>query len=182
MKISNKVAMIIALVVFLVFVLLTAYFKVNPKTTYEVQEDSLPTSTLDDKGVKVNINKGVDETDFSFSTNSVYSVPNDVTEPRFGVTVAGACKFKTNSSPLEFLPLSDGSLYTLSVTPIFEPSIDTSKISTNYESTFTNAEYIEAENKIVIYFSGTFTFSNGTNTFTHDINENFEMKLDEYLN
>ncbi len=182
MKLNNKVTMIIAFIVLLIFVVLAVYFKANPKTTDEVLEESYPVSALDKQNSNVIVSEEGEETYFDFSKNYVYSAPNDVTEPRFGLTVAGTCKFKTNSIPVEFLPNSDGSLYTLSVNPNFEPSIDTSKITTNYESTFTNAEYIVEGNKIVIYFSGTFTFSDGTNTFTHDVIENFEMSLEEYLN
>ncbi len=180
MKVNNKVLMTIVIVVLLVFVGLTAYFKANPRTN--ISEDATPASALDSQSTNVTVLEDETGTTFDFFRNFVYSVPNDVTEPRFGLTIYGACKFKTGSDPIEFIPGPDGSLYTLNVVPNWNPSMDTSTVTANYESTFTNVEYIEEENKVVIYFSGTFTFSDGTNTFTHDVSENFEMKLDEYIN
>ncbi len=179
MKINNKTAMMIAFIVLIILIVLTIFFKVNPKT---IEEPVVQTSSLNSQKLVVTTDGDESERTLDFIRNFVFSAPNNVTEPQFGLTVTGGCKFATETGEIEFLPIDDGTFYTLQLTPNWDPKMDNAKVTANYESTFTNVEYIEAENKVVIYFSGTFTFSDGTNTFTHDVNENFDIKLDDYLN
>ncbi len=183
MRLNNKTTMIIVFVVLLIFLVLTLYFKANPVTNDKLpNESSTETSALDSQKLVVNTDGDENERALDFYKTFVFSVPNNVTEPSFGLTVTGGCKFATNSGKVEFMPINDGSLYTLNVTPNWNPKMDPNIITSNFETTFTNVEYIEADNKVVVYIGGTFTFSDNTNTFTHDINERFEINFADYIN
>ncbi len=177
MKVNNKVLLMISVAVLIVFVGLTAYFKANPVIT---EEPSVPV-IAEGPILEVNVTQNDNHVSLEFTNNYVFTNPDEAVDFTYGVTVEGSSEFNLNNDTIEFTPNSNGDMYTLNVTPNISPTLDPTTVTTNYESTFTNAEYIEAENKIVIYFGGTFTFTADNNTTTHDINENFEINLNDYL-
>ncbi len=181
MKANNKVLMIIVLVVLIISVGLTAYFKANPKTVDTVEEESVTTSALEGPSLEVAVSQNENFVELTFSNNYIFTNPDEVVNFTYGVTVDGSSEFNINGDSVEFLPNSNGDMYTLTVTPNYSPAMDPNIVTANYESTFTNAEFIEEENKIVIYFGGTFTFTDDKNTVAHDINENFEIILSDYV-